>query len=76
MTSAVRLIEQWHAEWVATDEPHWGDHIAWNTADEIARRIDLESAPDPDSCLLGPEGTYCTLQLGHEGGCHLVVDEG
>lgn len=78
MTSAVKLVEQWHAEWLASsDETHWGYKMDWYTADEIARRIDEANAPEPESCPLVPiaEG-YCLLPAGHKGPCKIASWEG
>ncbi len=69
-------VQNWHLEWLNADEPHWGDHIVWHTADEIARRLDQLQAPEPESCEIAERETggrfYCTRQKGHEGPCAAV----
>lgn len=63
-------VEAWHKEWLESDEPHWGDKIAWGTADEIAKRLDEAQAEVVESCLAAPEGWYCVRPKGHDGPCH------
>lgn len=48
---AYERVSRWQAEWLGASptEDHWGDKISWDSAREIARRLDeplgLESAP-------------------------------
>ena len=39
--TASALVEQWEAEWLTAEGAHWGDHVAWGAARDIAKRIDL-----------------------------------
>lgn len=69
-------VEAWHKEWLDSDAAHWGDRIDWNTADEIARRLDEVQATQQESCPVATRETggryYCTRVKGHEGPCAAV----
>lgn len=73
MTTNVQRVTGWHDDrpkfterWTARD---------WDVADLVARKLDEESDPEPESCLLAPPGWYCTRQKGHEGPCATVQDD-
>jgi len=71
-------VEAWHLEWLACDEAHWGDNIDWKSADEVARRLDIEIYEEegpPVSCKLAPEGMYCREEEGHDGDCQLFPED-
>lgn len=38
--TALERVEKWEGEWIYQGEPGWGDKIDWNSAKEIARRLD------------------------------------
>lgn len=73
MTTNLQRVEAWHAEWLMAPGAHWGDSIAWGTAEEIARRLDLESVAEApiEDCDQAPEGCYCAEARGHEGACRV-----
>lgn len=81
MTNTQR-VELWHAEWLQSDGPHWGDKIVWGTAEEIAHRLDavqvaaqVAAAPAPVNCDLAPAGWYCTRAKDHAGPCAAYPDD-
>ena len=69
--TARQQVEAWHIEWLNADGAHWGDRIEWGTADEIARRLDVEATADDVDCTKAPEGFYCTQAEGHPGPCDI-----
>lgn len=42
--SAADLVYQWRTEWGGCNGSHWGDRTSWDTAQDIARRIDEHMA--------------------------------
>lgn len=59
------------AEWHKTKPPFARHFTArdWDTAEVVASALDAAGAAAPESCLVAPDGWYCTRQKGHDGPC-------
>ena len=66
----VRQVRAWMQDWLADPEDNWGDKIAWETALEIAKRLDALAR------RAVPGGGWHTMDSAPRDGTHfLAVDE-
>ncbi len=47
-TTCRDLVEKWKNEYLVCPDKHWGDDIAWGSADEIATRLDAVLFAEPE----------------------------